>query len=179
MRVVRWTSGQGIEHLVVDVADGALRASSVVIGEAGRAPFGLSYRVATDGAGAVAAFAVEDAGGHSLQLRADGRGGWHDGEGRALSDLAGCIDVDLSATPFTNALPIRRLGLSRGERRTIRVVYVDVPSMRFTAVEQAYTCLVPMKRYRYEGLSTGFKAEFDVDGDGLVVDYPGLFARVR
>ena len=32
--------------------------------------------------------------------------------------------------------------------------------------------------YRFESLSSGFRADIPVDGDGLVLDYPGVFRRV-
>ena len=41
------------------------------------------------------------------------------------------IDVDISATPFTNTLPIRRLGLQPGEFAELDVAFVDAPAMRF------------------------------------------------
>jgi hypothetical protein len=32
--------------------------------------------------------------------------------------------------------------------------------------------------YRYESVGTDFRADLGVDGDGLVVDYPGLARRL-
>jgi len=43
---------------------------------------------------------------------------------------------------------------------------------------QRYTCLEPMRRYRYESLDSDFTREIEVDLDGLVVVYPGLFRRI-
>ena len=88
------------------------------------------------------------------------------------------IDVDLSATPFTNTLPIRRLGLRGGQAETIRVVYVRFPGLEVTLERQRYTCLEPGRRYRYESVDSDFTREIEVDPDGLVVTYPGLFRRV-
>jgi hypothetical protein len=45
-------------------------------------------------------------------------------------------------------------------------------------VEQAYTCIEPDRLYRYEGITTQYTADLPVDGDGLVIDYPGLFRRL-
>jgi hypothetical protein len=50
--------------------------------------------------------------------------------------------------------------------------------MTVSALAQAYTCIEPNRRYRFEGLDTGFTAEIAVDDDGLVTDYPGLFERI-
>jgi hypothetical protein len=91
--------------------------------------------------------------------------------------------VDLSATPFTNTLPIRRLSLREGESSEIGVVYVDVPVMRLDVSRQRYTCLerdADGGLYRYEdrGSFRGFAADLPVDADGLVLDYPGIFRRL-
>ena len=32
--------------------------------------------------------------------------------------------------------------------------------------------------YRFESLSSGFQGAFPLDGDGSVLDYPGVFRRV-
>jgi uncharacterized protein len=114
----------------------------------------------------------------NLVLRADGHGHWWDGEGGMLPALEGCVDLDISATPFTNTLPIRRLGLSETESREIRAAYISVPDLSAVAVEQRYTCLSLNRIYRYEGLFRGFVTELSVDEDGFVTDYPGLFARI-
>ena len=116
-----------------------------------------------------------------LALRSDGKGGWSDGDGNPLPELDGCIDIDLTATPFTNTLPIRRLGLGPGDTAEIKVVYIRVPELVTGAVMQRYTCLeqgATGARYRYEGLATGFRAEIDVDESGIVLDYPDIFRRI-
>ena len=56
--------------------------------------------------------------------------------------------------------------------------------MRVEPTRQRYTCLERGEydgRYRYEdeGLFQGFTADLSVDADGLVLDYPGLFRRIR
>jgi hypothetical protein len=114
-----------------------------------------------------------------LELSSDGSGAWLDGRGQPRHDLAGALDVDITATPFTNTLPIRRLGLREGESSTIVAVYVSLPELTVTTNRQRYTCLEPDRRYRYESVDSDFTSELEVDGDGLVVTYPGLFRRVR
>jgi hypothetical protein len=118
----------------------------------------------------------------SVSLRADRDRTWTDSRGDELSDLSGCVDVDISATPFTNTLPIRRLELERDESAEVRTVYLSVPDLSVETAVQRYTCLDPLDaaggRYRYESLSSGFTAELPVDADGVVVDYPALFERV-
>ena len=56
--------------------------------------------------------------------------------------------------------------------------YIQLPELTVTTDRQRYTCLDPNRRYRYESLDSDFTREIEVDGDGLVVTYPGLFRRV-
>jgi hypothetical protein len=95
--------------------------------------------------------------------------------------LEGCEYVDISETPFTSTLPIRRLGLAPGERADIRGAYFDGGELLPWPEPQRYTCLEKDYRcglYRYLNLDGGFTADLPVDADGLVADYPGLFERV-
>jgi len=106
-------------------------------------------------------------------------------DGEPVPALDGCIDVDISATPFTNTLPIRRLGLKPGEAANLKVAYLAIPEMRVEPARQRYTCLERDDQgglYRYESLDgefAGFTADLPVDAGGLVLDYPGLFRRAR
>jgi hypothetical protein len=88
------------------------------------------------------------------------------------------LDVDLAFTPFTNTLPIRRLGLKDGESADIVVAYLQVPELTPIPDAQRYTCLAAGKRYRFESLDTDFSREIDIDAHGLVTTYPGMFRRV-
>jgi uncharacterized protein len=180
MRVVRWraAAGDGLEHLVLNSTSNGTSAYGVVIGNSRGVTFGLCYAIDADADWFVSSFGVTIAGGRSLKLLADGHGHWRTPGRETLPTLTGCVDVDLATTPFTNTLPIRRLNLARGERRTIRVVYVTVPGLELGPAEQAYTCVEPGRRYRYESLTTGYKAELDIDADGLIIRYPGLWQRV-
>jgi hypothetical protein len=42
---------------------------------------------------------------------------------------------------------------------------------------QAYT-RIAARKYRFENLESGFRAELSTDADGLVIDYPDFFERV-
>jgi uncharacterized protein len=113
-------------------------------------------------------------------LLADGEGRWKRGGGESMPELDGCIDVDILATPFTNILPICRLGLEPGESEELTVTYVRVPELLVGPEKQRYGYLEAQADgglYRFEALPSGFTAELPVDADGLVIDYPGLFRR--
>ena len=113
-----------------------------------------------------------------LRLVSDGDSRWSDVAGNAFPHLDGAIDIDLTASPFTNSLPIRRLDLHRGQSANIRTAYISVPDLTVTVDSQRYTCIEERKRYRFVFLDSGFVREIETDNDGLVVSYPGLFRRV-
>lgn len=92
-------------------------------------------------------------------------------------EFRGFTDFDLSASPSTNTLALRRLRLPVGASAEIETGWVVFPDLEVRAVRQRYT-RISEDRYRYEGLHNGFVAEFDVDKTGLVVHYPGFWERV-
>lgn len=183
---VFWTpvDGVGLEHLRVGEDRAGIAAEGVVLGASDGTPFRIRYEIDCDHHWRPERVSVETLGpsATSMTLRADGDGTWIDGRGDELPELRGAVDVDVSATPFTNTLPIRRLDLDPGESADLTVAYLDVPELRVEADAQRYTCLDPVDgnggRYRYDAIDSDFSAELVVDADGLVVEYPSLFARV-
>jgi hypothetical protein len=183
-REVMWVSweGPGLEHLRLVTSDRGVVANGLVIGlEAGR-PFRIGYEIRCDGHWRVRELrvAAPDSERPVLELLADGEGHWKRGDGEPIPELDGCIDVDISASPFTNTLPIRRLGLEPGQSEELRVAYVRVPELLVGAERQRYGCLEAGANdglYQFEALPSGFTAALPVDADGLVIDYSGLFRR--
>lgn len=55
---------------------------------------------------------------------------------------------------------------------------MSTPDLKVSRVQQAYVCIEPGRRYRYEGIFRDFTAEMDIDDDGLVIDYETLFRRL-
>jgi hypothetical protein len=89
--------------------------------------------------------------------------------------LADAIDLDLYASPLTNTLPLRRIGVTTpGTTETVVAAWVLLPSLAVLANAQTYTVLAP-GRVRYA--SGSFTADLDVDENGYVVHYPGLATR--
>lgn len=173
----------GLEHLRLVESDNGAIADSVVIQLIDHQLVRLHYEIRVDAGWRVREADIDmwapDL--HQLKLRSDGCGRWTDANGDALSDLNGCIDIDITATPFTNTLPIRRIRLEPGEAETITVAYIRVPELSVEPEKQRYTCLERGSDgtlYRYEGLGTGFVSNLPVDLDGLVLDYPGIFRRL-
>jgi hypothetical protein len=101
-------------------------------------------------------------------------------EGPGVAGLAGCADVDVSLTPSTNTLPIRRLGLldlAVGESREVTAAWVRFPALSVEPLPQRYTRLAA-RRFRYESGGGAFRADLEVDDLGLVVSYPPFWRRV-
>lgn len=182
--VARWRdwTGEGLEHCVLgefgDWGD-QIVAMSYVIGQVDNDHFAARYVVECDREWRTTNVRVTLAGqGGEIHLLSTGRGNWLDAVGHEVPALHGAIDVDITCTPFTNTLPIRRLNLNAGQSADITVAYIDVPSLTVTADPQRYTCLEPMRRYRFESLDSDFVREIEVDEHALVTLYPGLFRRV-
>lgn len=114
--------------------------------------------------------------GRTLELRSNGAGRWSDGDGVWIPALDGCLDVDLSLTPSTNTLPIRRLGLEVGEAMEIAVAYVEAPELKLRPRRQIYTRLGD-RLWRFHAPDIDFTADIAVDADGFVIEYPGLCRR--
>jgi uncharacterized protein len=113
-------------------------------------------------------------------LEGDGHGRWRV-DGEPAPRLDGCSDVDLEASVFTNALPIRRLQLAVGESADAPAAYVRVPELRVERLEQRYQRLPddgPHTRYDYRAPAFRYAAVLAYDESGLVVEYPGLAVRV-
>ena len=185
-RSICWTpiwnkdhAGVGLEHLLL--AERA--ADSVVLAfDEDHGPFRLTYRLTWDEAWrlqtATLAVATERLT-RSLRLQTDGQGHWRHRDGRAIAELDGCVDIDIWPTPFTNSFPIRRAPMAVGERQQFRMAWISAPDLTVRPQAQGYTRLAD-RRYLFETLDgSGFRAELPVDEDGIVLDYPGLFRRVK
>lgn len=179
-KVCRWVpeEGVGLEHLELRDTEQGFLAAGMVIGSRYAARYGLFYEIELARDWTVRAVRLASPDGARMLLSADGAGHWFDAEGRPLPALDGCIDVDLTASCFTNTIPIRRLGERLRERQRIDVAYIRIPDMTVEKQEQAYTMAGTPDRYRYEGVASHFEAMLKVDGDGFVTDYPRLFKRI-
>jgi hypothetical protein len=115
-----------------------------------------------------------------LRLDGDGEGGWLI-DSRPAPHVAGCLDVDLEASVFTNTFPVRRLALEPGGRAEAPAVYVRAPDLRVERLEQSYGRIEDEEgRGRYDYAAPAFEVEVVLayDEHGLVLDYPGLGTRV-
>ena len=169
-RSIRW---RGLDlatleqcHIVDNGRDTRLRGT--IIGP----DFGLFYRIKLDDQGHVRTLKIERTDGASLELFSNGAGGWSDDRAEPISALGGCLDVDIWPTPATNSLPIRRCDWQDNVPQNFAMVWIDATTMTVKRTEQIYTRL-DATHFQYQ--SASFEAVLEVDRDGLVVSYPGLF----
>ena len=97
-------------------------------------------------------------------------------DGRECGVVEGCVDLDLSFSPATNLLPIRRLALPVGQTALVRAAWLRFPECRLEPLDQRYH-RVDTAQYRYEsgaGAET-FRAELRVTPAGFVAEYSGLW----
>ena len=85
--------------------------------------------------------------------------------------------IDISLTPFTNTLPIRKLRLSHRQEKEINVIYLNILEDYIKPVKQKYRKNSELK-FRYENIPNDFEADIEVDELGLVILYPSLFEKV-
>jgi uncharacterized protein len=124
-------------------------------------------------------FARSASGEHALSLVGDGAGRWLI-DGARAGRLDGLLDVDLESSAFTNALPIRRLGLEIAQAADAPAVYVRALDLRVERLEQRYARVEddgPHERYDYSAPRFDYADRLVYDEHGLVLDYPGLAAR--
>ncbi len=173
----------GMEHLHLKENQHGSTANGLVLLVEEDVPYRIRYTVHCDASWHVREVQVELLDSHTpkIHLHADGKGYWRTDANEHLPSLDGCIDVDISATPFTNTVAIQRLQLAVGEVAELTVAYINVPTMQLTAVTQRYTCIDSDEengRYQYAGYPSGYQTELTVDRDKLVIAYPELFMRV-
>ncbi|MCD2195023.1 putative glycolipid-binding domain-containing protein [Actinomycetospora endophytica] len=145
-------------------------------------PWSTRFSVVVDARWQTRSCFVETIGGDGLDrvtLTVDALGHWTL-DGRDWTELEGCLDVDVSISPLTNTLVVRRLGLEVGEERSIDVAWLDVPSLAVARVTQTYRREPDGPhgpQFVYADPTYG-SFTFTTDPSGVVREYQGLFARV-
>jgi uncharacterized protein len=150
--------------------------------EAGAA-WAISYTIALDAGWAtrrarVSARWAEQQ--REITLEGDGRGHWTL-DSAPVPELDGCLDVDLEASAFTNAFPIRRLDLDVGRHAAAPAVYVRALDLAVERLEQDYTRRRSgegERVYDYRAPVFEYAGRLIYDSAGLVLDYPGIAVRI-
>lgn len=177
--VISWevSASKGFETAWVDLGDDTLRGRGRAVGTTPE-PYWISYALDTADGFVTRRLLVEAAterGTRVLDLRHDGAGRWT-ADGERIARVDGALDCDLGLCPLTNTLPVLRHALHRasGEREFL-MAWVRVPELTVEVSRQTYT---PLGDGLVRFTSGDFRADLVVDGDGFVVDYPGLATRL-
>jgi hypothetical protein len=112
----------------------------------------------------------------NLEIQRDGDGRWSL-NGTPCPAVTGCMDLDLSFTPATNLLPLRRLALPVGHKTEIRSAWLEWPAAILQPLVQRYD-RQSATTYHYEAdLPTGetFTSILHVNSFGWVLNYGGLW----
>lgn len=177
---ILWTGIEyhSLENCILTITDKGSAINSSIIGTYANALYKIEYRIRANQHWETTFFEIRSQMYDKLEIidfRKEGKESWHV-NGQPDEKFDGCIDIDISLTPFTNTLPINRLKLSEKEDEQIKVLYVGVLGRKMTPVLQKYTKLSPTD-YKFENVPNDFESVISVDDLGLVVRYPGLFKR--
>jgi hypothetical protein len=155
------------------LTDKGLAATGAQLGAQPR-PYRAAYELEARSGWVTRRLRVEVAGVGSLELRHDGKGNWAGVDN--AEELQEALDCDLAFSPLTNLMPIRRHRLHEQPGTVdFAMAWVSLPDLKVHRSEQRYEHLQPgLVRFS----SDGFVADLELDGDGLVVAYPGLARRV-
>lgn len=168
-----------LENCVVDTNKQGTEIKSTIVGTYQHTIYKVEYRLKTNKNWEIIFVDIK------AQLKnkakhfifaADSKGNWTM-SGKPAKRFKGCIDVDITLTPFTNSLPINRLKLNTGESHQIKVLYFDLLELKVKSVNQKYIKCSKTK-YKFENVPNDFEAVLKIDKIGLVDQYPGLFKRV-
>lgn len=112
-----------------------------------------------------------------VRLRRDIDGDWWVRDGidpRPFTDVAG---IDLGLSPFLVALPLQRLPLHEQlGRQSVTVATVSLPDL---TVRRQVQTLTHLRRGAVRATVGAFSTDLEVDGDGYVIEYPGVATRIR
>jgi hypothetical protein len=109
-----------------------------------------------------------------LWLGTDGHGRWGEVNGAHRTDLDGGTDIVLACSPFSHAVPIRRLPLAVGDAAELSVLHVDVETLGVVTARVIYERVADRRwRYTHDDTTTAF----EVDDYGIPLDLAERFRR--
>lgn len=168
----------GCEYLKIFMKETTICIESTVIYVESGSPVKIDYQIELDSSWKTKKVVIENSRGQSLHLTSTNKGEWFDQYGNRKDELTGAIDVDISATPFSNSLPINRLDWKPYQKREFQMVYISVPALEIEKVKQTYAYIESKEKTRiFNYQCRGFESLISVDEEGFVIDYPQLFVR--
>jgi len=178
LRTVLWThpTEPSTEYCVLSEIEAGYQFNGLVVMSQDAQPLRLEYQIITswDWRTQSVALTLQQASrDERLVLRVDADQRWWRND-EEVTECRGCIDVDLSFSPATNTLPIRRMALNESEHGDTITAWVQLPDLKIDPYPQRYT-RTGEQEYLFASLDDDFKARLLVDDLGLVMDYEGLW----
>jgi uncharacterized protein len=176
----QWIPRVGLERfeLVRDTGLWILRGTIVTQAEAGATEAMYEVRCDEDWITRSADVSIADSSGKRSVHIESSNGRWIV-DGVHASQVDGCLDIDLGWSPSTNTIAIRRLNLAIGaESGPLTMAWVRFPELTLEPLPQAYARL-DERLYRYMSRDGSFRADLTVDEEAMVIDYEGIWGRVR
>ena len=87
----------------------------------------------------------------------------------------GATDLDLSFTPATNLMPLRRLMASGEASEITRAAWLRYPRADLQTLDQTYGRTGHAGTYSYKAKQTGYATRLRADDIGFVTSYPDLW----
>lgn len=170
-KIQRWRplDASGLEHFRIEQTPSGFTFRSALV----TPQSGIFYEGRLDPDWTFRTLSIRHTDNATLDLASDGEGNWS-ANASPRADLKGCIDIDLSGSPFTNSLPIRRTTWRLDAPHHFEMAWIDLEALTVHRAAQIYTKLSE-NRFHYRSPDSGFEAEITVDDDGFVRWYPSLF----
>ncbi|ALM51476.1 putative glycolipid-binding domain-containing protein [Halomonas huangheensis] len=186
--IYRWRrlDEPGLETLELERSIRGYRATSTVA-TFGKSPLTLCYQWHLDRQWRTRHLSLQRLRPSSQQLHIERHadGWWINGCHRR--ELASCEEIDLSVSPFCNSVAIQQLIPQLiphlipqlRDSAAITALFIDADTLDIQPSRQRYQYLRKGNwRYIDEGIACGFEARLQLDNDGLVTRYEGLFEAV-
>ncbi len=170
----------GLELARIDIEKHGVAVSSTLV-DGGDQPFSLRYIWTLDPSWRTRTLRIEHMNGDDrwLTLERAGDASWRI-DRRPAPQLDGCTELDLSATPFCNTVAIRRLTDQDSDEGELDLAYILANDMSVTPSRQRYERInATTWRYTDLGVEHGFTAAVQLDAEGLVEHYEGLFEALK
>jgi uncharacterized protein len=98
-------------------------------------------------------------------------------DGVRVENLKHLVDLDYGFTPATNALQLKRIRLSSGQKADVPAAWFDLDSASLIELPQTYERRGDAS-YWYEAPTVPYEALLEIAPNGFVQSYPGLWRRV-
>jgi hypothetical protein len=103
----------------------------------------------------------------------------HEGEswtlnGDIVPGLGHLVDLDLSFTPATNLVQLRRVPIPEKEPVQLSVAWLDIDTGKLSELQQTYELRAEMQVW-YEAPSVGYKGMLVLEPNGFIRRYPNLW----